>query len=107
MAVNENSPRGVLDFYRRRYPAVVWWIKANQAHSLIVQQLAQQHPEVVFVDAHPGLDGDHDKFIDLMHFTQAGRQQLAETIFAGIKEPLAREFAAPVQADDPAAVHTR
>lgn len=107
MAVNESTPRRVINFYRDRFPAIVSWINANEVHSMIVQQLAQQHPGVVFVDTHPGLDGDHDKFIDLMHFTQAGRQQLAETIFAGIKEPLARDLAAPAQADDPTAERAR
>jgi lysophospholipase L1-like esterase len=95
MAVNENSPRRILDFYRRRFPAVVWWIKANQVHSMILRQLAQQHPEVLFVDTHPNLDGDNDKFVDLMHFTEAGRQQLAETMFAGIRDVLERDLAAP------------
>ena len=88
MAVNESTPRGVINFYRSRFPAIVSWIKANEVHSMIVQQLAQQHPEVRFVDTHPNLDGDHDKFIDLMHFTQGGRQQLAETMFAGIRDLL-------------------
>ena len=90
MAVNEHSPPPVLDYYRRRYPSVAWWIKDNQIHSTIVRQLAEQIPEVRFsVDTHPNLDGDHDKFIDLMHFTQPGRQQLAETsVFAGIKDIL-------------------
>jgi hypothetical protein len=95
MAVNERSPRDVLNFYRRRYPAVVWWIKANQVHSIIVRQLAQQYPEVRFVDTHPDLDGDHGKFIDLVHFTQQGRQQLAETIFAGISDLLERDLSGP------------
>jgi len=95
MAVNENSPQRILDFYRRRYPGVVYWIKANQIHSTIVRQLAQQHPQVLFVDTHPNLDGDHDKFIDLMHFTQAGRQQFAETMFAGIRDVLVGDIAAP------------
>jgi lysophospholipase L1-like esterase len=107
MAANENTPRGIVNFYRARFPAIVWWIKANQVHSMIVRQLAQQHTGVVFVDTHPNLDGDHDKFIDLMHFTQAGRQQLAETLFAGIKEPLKRDFAAAAQADDRAAERSR
>jgi lysophospholipase L1-like esterase len=95
MAVNENSPRRILDFYRRRYPGVVYWIKDNQIHSTIVRQLAQQHPQVRFVDTHPNLDGDHDKFIDLMHFTQAGRQELAKTMYAGIRDLLEGDLTAP------------
>ena len=107
MAVNKNSPQGVLDFYRRRYPSVVWLIKANQIHSTIVQQLAQQHPQAHFVDTHPNLDGDNDKFIDIMHFTQAGRQQLAETIFAGIRDLLKVDLAAPGPEDNPTAERAR
>ncbi len=103
MAVNEHSSQGILDFYRRRYPSVVWLVKENQIHSTIVRQLAQQHPEVRFVDTHPNLDGDHDKFIDLMHFTQAGRQQLAETMFAGIRDLLDGDLAAPMPEDNAAA----
>jgi lysophospholipase L1-like esterase len=102
MAANESTPRRVVNFYRGRFPAVVWWIKANEVHSMIVRQLAQQHPEVRFVDTHPNLDGDNDKFIDLMHFTQDGRQQLAETIFANIRAVLERDLAVPAQAKDPA-----
>jgi lysophospholipase L1-like esterase len=107
MAVNAHSPQRVLDFYRRRHPSVVSCIKANQVHSMIVQQLAQQHPEVRFVDTHPNLDGDHDKFIDLMHFTQDGRRQLAETMFAGIRDLLEQNLAAPAQAQDPSAERAR
>ena len=100
MAVNEHSPQPMLDFYGRRYPSVAWFIKENQIHTTIVQQLAQQHPEVRFVDTHPNLDGDHEKFIDLMHFTQAGRQQLAESMFAGIRDLLAADIAAPGSGKD-------
>jgi lysophospholipase L1-like esterase len=107
MAANESTPRRIVNFYRGRFPAIVWWIRANQVHSMIVRQLAQQHPEVRFVDTHPNLDGDHDKFIDLMHFTQDGRQQLAETMFAGIRDLLEQYLAAPEQAQGPTAERAR
>ena len=55
------------------------------------------------MDTHPNLDGDHDKFIDLMHFTQAGRQQLAETMFAGIRDLLDGDLAAPMPENNAAA----
>ncbi len=106
MAASTDSPPQLLNFYRGRYPAVAWWVKANQVHSLIVRQLAQQHPALRFVDAHPDLDGDHDKFIDLVHFTPAGHRQLAETMFAGIRDLLAQDLA-PAQPPDPAAERTR
>jgi lysophospholipase L1-like esterase len=86
MAVNEHSPQPILNFYRRRYPSVAWWIKDNQIHTAIVKGLAERNPEIRFVDTQPSLDGEHHKFIDLMHLTQAGRQQLAENIFSGIRD---------------------
>ncbi|MGO8700646.1 MAG: hypothetical protein ACLQVY_23395 [Limisphaerales bacterium] len=39
------------------------------------------------------LDGDHEKFIDIIHLTNEGRRQLAENIFAGIRETLERDLA--------------
>jgi lysophospholipase L1-like esterase len=107
LAVNDTSPQPVLDFYRGRYPSLVWWIKANQVHTVTVRELAQQHPDVRWVDTHPSLDGDHDKFIDLIHFTQDGRRQLAESLFAGIKDLLAHDLAAPPHSNDPATEHPR
>jgi lysophospholipase L1-like esterase len=107
MAANEDTPRRIVNFYRARVPAIVLWIKTNQVHTMIVRQLAQQHPEVVFVDTHPNLDGDHDKFIDLMHFTQAGRRQLADTLFAGMRKTLERDLTGPLQPLDPVANQPR
>jgi lysophospholipase L1-like esterase len=107
MAVNDKSPTALLDFYRSRYPALAWWVKANQVHSVILRQLVQQHPEVLFVNTHPNLDGDSEKFIDIMHFTPAGRRQMAETMYAGIRALLEHDLAAPAQANDRAAIRTR
>jgi hypothetical protein len=45
------------------------------------------------VDTHPNLDGEHDKFIDLIHLTQQGRDRLAENIFTGIQDILQSELA--------------
>jgi lysophospholipase L1-like esterase len=91
MAVNMESPPGVIDFYRgggsRDAEAVK---RANTVHSLIVAQLAAQNPDVCAVDTHPRLDGDHEKFIDTIHLTQEGRRQLAENIFAGIRPILVK-----------------
>jgi lysophospholipase L1-like esterase len=92
MAVNERSDPAVIRFYALRFPAIHWNIQANAIHSTIVREAAQDKPGVVFVDTHPLLDGEHDKFIDLIHFTQQGRQQLAETFFAGITETLKHDL---------------
>ena len=96
MAVNDRSDVDVVEFYRGGgWPSVHYLIRANIAHSLIIKQLAQQHPEVCFVDTHPRLDGEHDKFIDLVHFNENGERQLAETIFAGIRKVVEKDLAAP------------
>ena len=95
MAANDRSDVGVVEFYRSRFPSVYWQIKANLGHSELLMDLGKQHPEICIVDAQPHLDGEHDKFIDLVHFTQEGRQQLAENIFAGIRVVLQKDLATP------------
>ena len=92
MAVNDQSDPDVIAFYRAGFPSVHWQIQANILHSSIVKELAAQYPGTLWVDTHPGLDGVHQKFIDLVHFTQEGRQQLAENIFAGIKDVLVHDL---------------
>jgi lysophospholipase L1-like esterase len=94
MAVNAGSDADVITFFRAGFPSVHWQIQANRLHSDIVQQLAQAHPDVRMVDTQPALDGEHSKFIDLVHFTQEGRVQLAEDIFAGIQDLLEVELRA-------------
>ncbi len=93
MAVNAHSERDVIEFYRGGFPMVDWWIKANETHSKIVAEITKENPGVVFIDTHPHLDGNHQKFADLMHFTGEGDQQMAETMFTGIKDVLAKELA--------------
>ncbi len=92
MAVNAQSDPDVIDFYRAEFPLVDSLIDANRLHSELVLGIARQNPDVCFVDTHPHLDGVHDKFVDLVHLTQAGRQQLCETIFAGIRQTLERDL---------------
>jgi hypothetical protein len=92
MAANSQSPPEVVDFYRSGFPLVKWQIQANVLHARLVEQIARQHPEICFVDTHPHLDGQHERFVDLVHMTQKGRQQLAETFFAGIKTVLEQDL---------------
>ncbi len=92
MAVNDKSDPDIIEFYRRTgFPAIRWLMQANAAHSQIVSRLAQQYPDVCFVDTHPHLDGEHEKYTDLYHFSEEGDRQLAETVFAGIKKVLEQE----------------
>jgi lysophospholipase L1-like esterase len=93
MAVDRGSAREVVEFYRPGFPSVYWQIGANEAHSELVRELARGDPEVGLVETGPGLDGRHEQYIDLVHLTQAGRRQLAENIFEGIRELLAEELA--------------
>jgi lysophospholipase L1-like esterase len=94
MAANQASDTKVIDFYRGGGTRAAYgFIRANGVHSLIVSQLAAQHPEVCLVDTHPHLDGEHEKFIDLIHFTGEGERQLAENIFAGIRNALQHDLA--------------
>ena len=67
-------------------------------HSRLVEQIAQQHPGICLVDTHPHLDGEHERFVDLVHLTQEGRQQLAETFYAAIKPILEQDVSATVPA---------
>ncbi len=93
MAVNQSSDPKVVDFYRGGGTRAAYgFIRANAVHSLLVSQLAAQHPEVCFVDTHPHLDGEHEKFIDLIHFTGEGERQLAENMFAGIRNALEQDL---------------
>ncbi len=92
LAVNEHSSPDVIAFYRAGFPSVFWSMRANAAHGKLVEEISGQHTEVIYVDTHPQLDGEHEKFIDLMHFTQEGRQQLAETFFKAIERPLEQKL---------------
>ncbi len=92
LAINDHSPRDLRDFYGCTFGAVEWTMKANEAHSRLVREVARQHPYVLQIDTQRSLDGQHERFIDMVHFTQEGRQQLAEIMFAGIRELLAQDL---------------
>lgn len=85
MAVNPGSAPEVVEFYRRGFPSVHAQIQANGVHSGLVRALSAQNPGVLLIDTQPGLDGCHEKFIDLIHLTQEGRNSLAETFFKGLR----------------------
>jgi lysophospholipase L1-like esterase len=92
MAANVETAPEIVRFYQTGYPLASWAIQANVIHNTIVRGLAAQHPEVCLVDTRPHLDGEHDKFIDLVHFAAAGDQQMAETFFAALKPILEVEL---------------
>ena len=90
MAVNESSPDEVVEFYALSFPVVRPLVVANAQHTPLLQELARRE-EVLVVDTSEGLDGEYERhFIDLVHFTQSGRDRLAEHFLAGI-EPVLRD----------------
>jgi lysophospholipase L1-like esterase len=86
MAVNGHSDPDVIEFYRSTFPSLYWQMRANPVQTQLLKELARENPQVLFVDIQTQLDGEHSKFIDLMHPSQEGNQQLADNIFQGIKE---------------------
>jgi lysophospholipase L1-like esterase len=92
LAVNTASDPEVINFYRQGFPYVDDVIRCNVVHNEIVQLLARPQPQVYFADVRAGLDGRHEKFIDLVHYTQEGRQQLAENMLAAIQPILAEDL---------------
>ena len=92
MAVNRASDPKVKDFYSLTFPGIDRVIAANEAHTSIVGQLGREHPEIVIVDTHPNLDGQHDEYIDLVHFSEEGEARMAESVFEGIKPVLEAEL---------------
>jgi lysophospholipase L1-like esterase len=94
MAVNSHSDPEVVDFYQLGFPAVAWSIQANLCHNELIRSLVRAHPEIVFADTQPGLDGCHENFIDLVHLTQAGRNKIAEAFYSAILPVLQKELGA-------------
>jgi lysophospholipase L1-like esterase len=92
MAVNHTSDPKVKQFYSLTFPGIDRVIAANESHTAIVEQLGREHPEISVVDTHPNLDGRHEEYIDLVHFSEEGEAQMAENVFAGIKPLLEAEL---------------
>jgi lysophospholipase L1-like esterase len=88
MAVNAGSDPKIIRFYQVSYPWAPLSIEANIAHSRLVDELAEQDPDLCRVDTHPHLDGECQHFLDLVHFSPLGDRQLAENFFKGIHEIL-------------------
>jgi lysophospholipase L1-like esterase len=93
LAVTRSSDPAVIEFYRQVFPGIYPFIDVNGLHSMLVEELARQNPDVRLIDTHPHLDGDNEKFIDLVHFAPQGDRQLAETFFEGIKDMLSVDLA--------------
>jgi lysophospholipase L1-like esterase len=85
LAVNELSHPDIIEFYRLAFPQVHEAIRANEAHSRLLTQLSLKYPEIAVIDVQRNLYGQNSQFIDLVHFTQSGRDQLATNVFDGIQ----------------------
>jgi lysophospholipase L1-like esterase len=100
MAVNAHSDPDVVRFYRQSFPDLQRQIKANETHSAIVRQLVREQPGVTLVDTQPFVDGQYTNFTDLVHFTQEGRQRIAEAFFESIKGTLEHEILGPTASSE-------
>ena len=80
MSVNRKSKADVVDFYSLGFPRVLTEIEANYLHNEMARELAEKKQNVIYADTSHGLDGVHSKYVDLVHFTQAGRDQLASNL---------------------------
>ena len=92
LAVNASSDPEVINFYRQGFPYVDDVIRCNAVHNQIVRQLSRDQPGVYLADVRSGLDGCHKSFIDLVHYTQEGRNQLAENMLAAIQDILIEDL---------------
>ena len=82
MAIDEDSPREVKDFYGAVFKPIDDIIAANAAHNWMVRLLSAEEG-VPVIDTTESLDGqwDDDLYLDIVHFTEAGNERAAEAIF--------------------------
>ena len=82
MAINEDSPREVKDFYGAVFKPIDDIVAANAAHNRMVRLLSQEE-HVPLIDMSKSLDGqwNDDLYLDIVHFTEAGNEKVADVIF--------------------------
>jgi hypothetical protein len=82
MAINEDSPREVKDFYGAVFKPIDDIVAANAAHNRMVRLLSEEE-RVPLIDTTRGLDGqwDGDLYLDFVHFTEAGNERVAGVVF--------------------------
>ena len=82
MAINQDSPRAVKDFYGAVFKPIDDIIAANAAHNRMVRLIARDE-RAPFIDMTGGVDGqwDDDLYLDIVHFTEAGNERVAGVIF--------------------------
>lgn len=92
MAVVPLSPREVVEFYGLTFSPIDDVMARIAAHNYMIEKIAAQE-SVPVIDTTPNLAGawDEDIFLDLVHFTQKGRDRLAERMFAGLAPILRKD----------------
>jgi peptidoglycan/LPS O-acetylase OafA/YrhL/lysophospholipase L1-like esterase len=90
MAVNEQSPREVKDFYGAVFKPIDDIIAANEAHNRLVKLIAHEEGAPL-IDMAAGVDGvwDADLYLDIVHFTEAGNERVANLMFRALLPILA------------------
>ena len=90
MAVNEQSPRKVKDFYGAVFKPIDDIIAANAAHNRLVKLIAREEGAPL-IDMAAGVDGqwDDDLYLDIVHFTERGDEKVAALMFHALLPILA------------------
>ena len=90
MSVNESSPREVKDFYGAVFKPIDDIIAANAAHNRMVKLIAAEEGAPL-IDMAAGVDGewDDDLYLDIVHFTEAGNERVANLMFRALMPILA------------------
>jgi peptidoglycan/LPS O-acetylase OafA/YrhL/lysophospholipase L1-like esterase len=90
MAVNEQSPREVKNFYGAVFKPIDDIIAANEAHNRMVKLIAREEGAPL-IDMAAGVDGvwDDDLYLDIVHFTERGNERVAELMFRALLPILA------------------
>jgi peptidoglycan/LPS O-acetylase OafA/YrhL/lysophospholipase L1-like esterase len=90
MAVNDASPREVKDFYGSVFKPIDDIIAANEAHNRMVKRIAREEGAPL-IDMAAGVDGvwDDDLYLDIVHFTEAGNERVANLMFKALLPILA------------------
>ena len=85
LAVDEDSPREVKDFYGAVFKPIDDIIAANAAHNRMVRLLGRDENAPV-IEAIADFDGDWDDdlYLDIVHFTERGNERVARAMFEAL-----------------------
>ena len=69
------------------FPAACLSVKANELHSLVIRDLASRFNNVFVLESSNDINGNFSDnvFVDIIHFTDQGRAQLAQSIYIQLK----------------------